>query len=182
VTVDTVQVPRANPRPPGPEDRAARRVAYERLKRGWSTAELARRMADEGVPVNQSSIYKIENGEPRRTISLDEAHALAKIFGLSLEKLESIPDELIAADLAEYIDQLAEIEPIVDQLRAAILRILERTARTAEYARPLIEYMGSEPDWPGIGKMEDDLTRLADLIIKVRDSVSQLRLPSEADK
>jgi transcriptional regulator with XRE-family HTH domain len=181
VTVDTVQVPRANPRPPGPEDRAARRVAWERSRRGWSTAELARRMTDAGVPVNQSSIYKIENGEPRRTISLDEAHALAGIFGLTIEQLESAPDDLIAADLAEYLDELDRIESVTDDLRTHILRVLERTAGTAESARPLLEYMGTEPNWPVIGKLEDDLTRLADLIIKVRDAVTQLRLPSRAD-
>lgn len=178
MTVETMQVPRANPRPPGAEDMVARRVAYERKKRGWSTAELARRMTEEGVPVNQSSIYKIESGEPRRTISLDEAHAFARVFGLrgGIDELESIPDELIGAELAAYVDELEEIQRATDELQLRILRLLERAAGTAEDIGPLFDYMESDPPWQLIRDVEDRVTRLADLIIKVRDSFGKLRL------
>src|SRR5258708_10614078 len=103
MAVETVRVPKPNPRPPGPptaEDRVARRVEYERGTRGWSREDLARRMTEAGAAVNQSAIYKIEKGEPRRTISLDEAHALAKVFGFpagpaGIGELESAPEQLM---------------------------------------------------------------------------------------
>jgi transcriptional regulator with XRE-family HTH domain len=108
MTMQTVQVPRANPRPPGAEDIVARRVAYERERRGWSTAELARRMTEAGVPLNQSSIYKIEKGTPRRTISLDEALAFARVFGRSLDELRSMPDD-------QAVKELAQIERAIER-------------------------------------------------------------------
>ena len=169
-------MPRQHPRLPGAEDMVARRIAYERNRRGWSRDELARRMADAGCPINQSAIQKIEHGVPRRTISLDEALAFAKVFGgIDLDELRGIPEELISADLAAYLDELEEIGSIIERLRVEILRLLERTARTAEDARPLLDYMQADPPWTPVHELEDRLTRLADLIIEVRGSVGKLR-------
>lgn len=69
---------------------------------------MARLMAEVGRPVNQTAIWKIENGTPRRTISLDEALALAQVFGLTLNELTQPPDEDFRAirrlltDLSEW--------------------------------------------------------------------------------
>lgn len=175
MAVQTVQMPRQTPRPVGAEEMVARRVIWERRTRGWSNAELARRMAEAGCPINQSAIQKIEHGNPRRTISLDEALAFAKVFGVSLDELKGIPDEVVSADLAAYLDELGEIEAQLERLRGVILKLLERTAHTAEEAGPLLEYMESDPPWTPVLELEDGLTRLADLIIKVRDEVAKLR-------
>ncbi|MFJ9523370.1 helix-turn-helix domain-containing protein [Kitasatospora sp. NPDC101801] len=67
------------------EEHAAERVRLEREARGWSTAELAKRMTKAGYPINQSSVWRIESGEPRRRINLDEAIGFAKVFELTLE-------------------------------------------------------------------------------------------------
>jgi len=182
MTVDTMQMPRANPRQPGPEERAAKRIEHERTKRGWSTAELARRMTEEGVPVNQSSIYKIEKGSPRRTISLDEAHALVSVFGLeSIYELESIPEEIIGADVARYVDELGEIEDSVGELRRKVGGLLGEVVKTAEAAQPIRDYLGAEPPWAGIDELRDELTELAAVIIQVRDMIARLR-PSGGSK
>jgi transcriptional regulator with XRE-family HTH domain len=180
MAVETVQMPKPNPpRSAGAEDMVARRVAYERARRKWSREDLARRMTDAGTPVNQSAIYKIEQGSPRRTISLDEAHALADVFGITLDDLESIPEDVLSTEVAGYVDSVAELETVIRQLRGHILKLLARAADTANAARPMLDYMQSEPPWPAIRELEDRLTMLADLIIKVRDEYAGLRIGSE---
>lgn len=114
MTVDTVQVPRSNLRPPGVEEIAARRIAYERDSRSWSMDELARRVTDAGCRIHASAIMRIESGEPRRKISLDEASAFAKVFGLDLDQLMEPPErdfreryERLAANLARWSEAQA---------------------------------------------------------------------------
>lgn len=75
------------------EGNAAARVALEREVRGWSTIELAQRVTKAGVKMNQTAVWRIENGEPRRRINLDEALALSRVFELPLEELMSPPLE-----------------------------------------------------------------------------------------
>lgn len=69
------------------EAHVAEHVREERERRGWSTAELAQRVTDAGCPINQSAIWRIESGEPRRRISVDELIAFSKVFDLSIERL-----------------------------------------------------------------------------------------------
>jgi transcriptional regulator with XRE-family HTH domain len=44
-------------------------------------------MTKAGAPMNQSAIWKIENGKPRRRITVDEAIAFAKVFEVPLDEL-----------------------------------------------------------------------------------------------
>jgi transcriptional regulator with XRE-family HTH domain len=83
------------------ENALARRIAYERERREWSPGGLARLMTKAGCPMNQSSIWKIENGEPRRKITVDEAIAFAKVFDTTLEKLLTPPELLAETAAAE---------------------------------------------------------------------------------
>lgn len=127
---ETVLVPRKTPRPPGPDDWAAERIRYEREQRGWSTAELARRVSLAGVPMLQQTVWKIESGTPRRKLTVGEAAAFASVFGISLDRLmkppaEDFPAKLVdvslrfrswrraeglqAADLGELADQINEL-------------------------------------------------------------------------
>ncbi len=69
------------------EDGLAHRIAYERDQRGWTYEGLAKRMTDAGCAINQSAIYKIEKGKPRRRITVDELVALAKVFDLDVNDL-----------------------------------------------------------------------------------------------
>ena len=75
------------------EGNVAARVALEREVRGWSTTELAERVTRAGVKMNQTAVWRIENGEPRRRINLDEALAFSRVFELPLEELMSPPLE-----------------------------------------------------------------------------------------
>ena len=81
-------MPRRNPgRKVTFEAAVAERVAYEREIRGWSLEGLAKRMTVAGCPINQSAIHKIENGEPRRRITVDELCALGVVLGMPIEEL-----------------------------------------------------------------------------------------------
>ena len=74
------------------EGNIAARVALEREVRGWSTIELADRVSKAGVKMNQTAVWRIENGTPRRRINVDEALAFARVFELPLEELMSPSD------------------------------------------------------------------------------------------
>ncbi|MGH3833186.1 MAG: helix-turn-helix domain-containing protein [Pseudonocardiaceae bacterium] len=89
-------MPRPNPpRSLQSEENLARRIAYERDRRGWTYEGIAKRLADAGCPIQGSAIYKIEKGNPRRRISVDELVALTKVFDVDADNL-LLPLELIA--------------------------------------------------------------------------------------
>ena len=83
-------MPRPNPlRSLDSEDNLARRIAYERERRGWTYESTAKRMTDAGCPIQGSAIYKIEKGNPRRRISVDELVAFSTIFDAEISDLLS---------------------------------------------------------------------------------------------
>jgi transcriptional regulator with XRE-family HTH domain len=173
VTVETVQVPRTNPRLPGAEDLVARRVAYERAKRKWSTAELARRVTEAGVPINQSAIYKIEKGSPRRTISLDEAHALADVFGLkSVEQLELVPEDLVHEDFRVFIEDADRLRADVRNLLRSLEGIGPRLTEIRQNVQPALDYAGLTDLEMRTDKLQAALTAMAADLLKIRDELA----------
>ncbi len=136
-------MPRPNPpRSLGGEEGLARRVAYERERRGWSTEGLAKRVTDAGCPINQSAIWKIENGNPPRRITYDEALAFARVFDLPLDEL-SIPPEIAAsATLRQLVAQflrMTEELAIRNSQQLELLREMNRIAAQFPEARPLMD-------------------------------------------
>ncbi|GAA2103552.1 hypothetical protein GCM10009759_39050 [Kitasatospora saccharophila] len=95
--------------PPLSEEHAAERVRLEREYLGWSTGELAKRMTAAGYPMNQSSVWRIESGEPRRRINLDEAIGFAKVFGLTLEEFLGPPASSSDKHIAEVTDVVLDM-------------------------------------------------------------------------
>jgi transcriptional regulator with XRE-family HTH domain len=79
--------PRNPPRSMTGEKNLADRIAFERELRHWSYEALAQRMTEIGCPMNQSAIYKIEKGEPRRRITVDELLAFAQVLELDVQEL-----------------------------------------------------------------------------------------------
>ncbi len=116
-------MPRHNPpRSLAGEDHVAERVAYEREARGWSYETLAKRMTEAGVPMNQSAIQKIEKGNPRRRITVDELLGFAKVFGTNVSDLllnRAIGEDAHAAQLFQRWKR-AEEEVKEARLRADV--------------------------------------------------------------
>ncbi len=81
------------------EANLARRIATERDARGWTNDGLAKRMTDAGCAMTGSAIFKIEKGEPRRRIVVDEFVAFAKVFGVSVEALLLPPEAAVEAHI-----------------------------------------------------------------------------------
>ncbi|MEU4161295.1 helix-turn-helix transcriptional regulator [Actinoplanes sp. NPDC026670] len=130
-------MPRPNPaRPIGGEAGLARRIAYERQRAGMSTESLAKRMTDLGCPINQSAVWKIENGDPPRRITYDEALAFAQVFGMPLEEL-SVPPEL-AAD-QEALKLLGEFRQSRQAMHDAFYRLAEHAVTHPRTASVLEE-------------------------------------------
>ena len=109
------------------EGNMAARVALERTVRGWSTTELATRMTSAGVPLNQSAVWRIESGTPRRKISLDEALGFSRVFELPLEELMSPPLEGVDLDarrlLQECVDAFFAHRDASDRLHHALVAL-----------------------------------------------------------
>jgi transcriptional regulator with XRE-family HTH domain len=76
------------------EDALARRITFEREQRTWSPEGLAKKMTTAGYPMNQSSIWKIENGQPRRKITVDELVGFSKVFAMPIEDLLVAPEHV----------------------------------------------------------------------------------------
>jgi transcriptional regulator with XRE-family HTH domain len=116
-------MPRPNPLREILGERAlARRIAYERERRGWSTEKLSRRMAEAGCPIHQSAIWKIEHADPPRRITYDEALGFARVFDTPLDDLAVLPE--IAAD-KELRALVAEMDEIITQTGHALERFAE---------------------------------------------------------
>jgi len=130
-------MPRPNvPREIYAEDHLAARLTIEREREGWTYASLAARMTNAGCPIDKTAIYKIEKGEPRRRIVVDELVAFAKVFGLSLEEL-LVPPELAMKK---------QVTDLVIEWTAAGYRIDTATAERDEAWAALGNYLNGHPD------------------------------------
>jgi transcriptional regulator with XRE-family HTH domain len=149
-------MPRPNPLRAIQGERAlARRVAYERERRGWSTQHLAKRVTAAGCPIHQSAIRRIESGEPPRRITYDEALAFAHVFDTPLEELavapEAAADEELRALVAELTKAARRREDDDRRLVEVIKRLAVIAAGRSELRELLRELLH---DW--LGEMVDD--------------------------
>lgn len=99
-----------------------KRLKDERDRRGWSQEELARRLGERGVAVHASTIAKIETNA--RAVRLDEAAAIAELFGLSLDALlgrKVVEDDqdhamsVVAEEAERLISVLSQISARLDR-------------------------------------------------------------------
>ncbi len=128
-------MPRPNrPRTVAAEDNLARRIAFEREARGWTYDGTAKRMTNLGCPIQSTAIYKIEKGEPRRRISVDELVAFARVFELDVEEL------LIPVDVALNDAARAYLEGFRDAQRGVVQAISKAFSVTVGLYRFTREY------------------------------------------
>jgi ribosome-binding protein aMBF1 (putative translation factor) len=67
------------------EDHFAKRLRAEREHRGWSQAEMAKMLSDRGIPMDWTTIAKVEKND--RSVRIDEAAGIADLFGTSVDEL-----------------------------------------------------------------------------------------------
>jgi len=89
----------------GPNFRHFReRITRERKRRGWSQAEVARRLTAMGIDsIYNTTVAKLESGE--REIKLDEAVALARLYEAPLDALVGLQSKT-ERDLDYLMDAL----------------------------------------------------------------------------
>lgn len=93
----------------------------ERERRGWSQGELAKRLRSAGLDqMHQTTVSRMEKGE--RPVRVDEANAIAGLFGVALVEMLAAPGKLSTAANVIRCSQLAhdaakELEWAVTNLR-----------------------------------------------------------------
>ena len=117
----------------GTERALARRLRWEREQRGMTYDGLAARMTLAGCPIQGSALYKIEKGEPRRRITVDELVALGAVLELDVPDLLRPLEAVLHSDIADAA--MAE-RKARDELYACVERVREaRTRHLALYRR-----------------------------------------------
>lgn len=102
------------------EEALAKRVAYEREQRGWSYEALAKRMTAAACPINQSSIYKIEKGQPRRRVTVDELLGFSTVLGLDVAELLLPPEAILNRRLADLLGNVVSNLEVLDDYDKAM--------------------------------------------------------------
>jgi transcriptional regulator with XRE-family HTH domain len=85
------------------EDHLAQRIAAERTERGWTIDGLAQRMTEAGCSMTGSAIFKVEKGEPRRRIVVDELVAFSQVFGIPVDELLMPPETARKAEVIRLV-------------------------------------------------------------------------------
>ena len=130
-------MPRPNkPRTIGGEELVARRVAEfrERHHPPMTYEDFAMLMAAAGCPIPPSAIFKIEKGEPRRKISVDELVAISIVLGVPVQELVAES----AQDLSGGAEQaVREVRVAYEVWEQALRRESEAMAETRAARRTL---------------------------------------------
>jgi transcriptional regulator with XRE-family HTH domain len=132
---------RNKPRSIGAEANLAERIRRERSKRGWSPAELAKRMTSAGCSLTTSAVYKIEDDEAPRRISADELVAFSRVFHTTVDDLLT-PIEVLDQERAKQL--LADLDIADDLFAVATGKLLVGFAelfRLAAFEPELFEYV-----------------------------------------
>jgi restriction system protein len=165
--------------PAGPPERIfARRMKRERLRRGWRQEDLADRLALASLDLHPSAIAKIERepdldkGIEPRMIRLNEAVAIARVLGRSVEQMIS-DDDLM--DPENELNQLNEaLTHARHQRDAATHAIMEVEERIAD----LTQRIQSAHDRARIRREEQQRAR-AEREEHVRSRISEAQFRTE---
>lgn len=156
---------------PSPEDRLGRRIRYERDRRGWSQSELADRLAEFGISLHFTAIAKMEQRdvERPRAIRLDEAFALAQVFGVTVERLLEPPTDRIRVLYERAVRACSSAYRADDQLVVALGQLRRVVVESGDGLGLLgvIEAATDARDGTGTAwaALESELERLRSIIL-----------------
>lgn len=112
-----------------PEALLAVRIEKLRSERDWSYGDLARHLAGVGCKIERSSLLKIEKGEPRRRITVNELVGFAAVFGTTVEDLVEYDRggvrPIFQRDMDEARGKIAEYFHAERGYKAAIARMAD---------------------------------------------------------
>lgn len=126
ILVSTQQEPTT---PPDLEKAIGQRVRALREERGLSQAHLGRLTADYGMPMNQPTLYKLENG--MRPLRVNEVQVLALVLDVPIDDLLHAP---VAGELGKMAGRYNEKRTEVLQMQVELNRAREALAETQAMA------------------------------------------------
>jgi transcriptional regulator with XRE-family HTH domain len=107
-----------------------------RTARKWSRERLAQQLAALGCPINQNSIWKLEQVPPTRTITADELVALAMVFETTPHQLlgwppvrAQLPTDDVQPTPAEITRAWAEYMRLGSAIDVAVTALSEASVR-----------------------------------------------------
>ncbi len=98
------------------------RMITEQQRRGWSDAQMAKAISENGVPMAPATVWKIKNANPPRKVDLDEAQAIAAAFGVpSLAAFMVEPEVVVEGLFKDAAMAAADMYRVGRRLAADIL-------------------------------------------------------------
>lgn len=169
----------------GSERYVVERIRVEMDKRGWSQAELSRRMEESaregnGGVLHQGVLSKLLRGDRGRHVSIDQLITLSKVFAIPLNEL-LVPDAVLsnvrgwrylmeAADVQneireleyKYADHLLLLRPMLAQSPELVARIREyREELRAKLTLAVLGYWrGDHGRAPTEAEIEEELSAM----------------------
>lgn len=133
---------------PDEDELFARNLRHQREERGWSQAEMVRRLREVGVrQFHPTTLSRIENGD--RSVRLAEASLIARVFGLPLAEMT----RLVPVEAATVRAAVVDVDLAAVQLRRATAafeqaqrRLLDARAALGEWIRTIAPAALEEPD------------------------------------
>jgi transcriptional regulator with XRE-family HTH domain len=104
------------------------KVAQLREERGWSQAELARRLSAIGFEMHQTTVAKLEAG--KRPLRVAEVFALAQVFGLPPLAMFYTPVRGDDLGMDYMRDRLKSIDEHLETMTETYMRTLEAFAKS----------------------------------------------------
>jgi transcriptional regulator with XRE-family HTH domain len=111
--------------------RVGANVKHYRLARGMSQADLAAQLTVRDFPFHQQAILKVERGT--RPLKVEEASAIADIFGLATVALLRSEDDEARQTRSRLLEQVNRLEIEIDELDRQLVsktRMLQGTRET----------------------------------------------------
>jgi transcriptional regulator with XRE-family HTH domain len=160
-----------------------KRVREERSRLGWSQEELAKRLTDNGIPIYNSTVAKIENERKPRAVRLGEAAALADLFGVTLDSMlgrrQGTSEDELAYNVRVLRDNarqhLADVGGIMSAITDAVADA--EFAGIPDEVGEIWSTLEEETDgaWQSLSQAEDNLGAAARLADQLLDVVNQTR-------
>jgi transcriptional regulator with XRE-family HTH domain len=148
------------------DSRFGKRVREERVRRGWSQEELAKRLTDKGVLVHSSTIAKIEAEKRPRAARLVEVVGIADLFELSVDALldrQSPDDSTLTFALSVLSTYAGDAERQIQQARDVVADIEDQ-----------LESVEESFDLPGIDGLRQAAQDMAAHLETARSTASTL--------